>query len=179
LFALVGGAAVVLPFACKPRTPANHRALATACPTNRIVNEPLCLGPGGPSGTCDADVECDAGTNGRCTLHPEIVGCLIACTYDQCFTDTDCGPGKACLCGVDPAWSTAEGNVCVHAGCRTDSDCSNGLTCSLSYQAACGAQPAYACHTSQDDCADSSDCSLGACMFDGKKWTCTYCGNDG
>jgi hypothetical protein len=72
------------------------------------------------------------GVNGRCGVSGPIGG--LDCTYDQCFQDTDCDAGGACLCrppnfgGPPPV-----PNECVPAGnCRVDSDCGPGGYCSPS-----------------------------------------------
>jgi len=176
-FAMFAIAGVALPFACnRPHNAASHRATASACPSNRPPGSASCLN----NRFCDADTQCEAGTNGRCNTLPQIVGmCSDRCTYDECFTDDDCGSGRACLCGVDPLWSASVGNSCVYAECRIDADCADGYQCSLSFAPACGTSPGYACHTSQDTCVDSTDCPSGyPCAFDGTKWACSTCGPD-
>jgi len=143
------------------------------------------LGGGFGGTSCHADSDCDAGADGRCNSVPRWpLTPAIECTYDRCFTDDDCSPGFACLCWTDYGGDAIRGNQCISAGCRVDADCGEGFQCSLSLAPACGAAR-YACHTSQDECVETSDCAQpnGAngsvtCAYNGSRWACVSCGPD-
>jgi hypothetical protein len=124
------------------RVPLNHRATGARCPSQR--------GPGVGAGGC-SDSECDGGINGRCIY----VGLSLGCTYDECFTDSDCppGPGGPCICRLSPS----EPNSCASGNCVVDSSCGSGNYCSLSFTAC--AFVTYFCHTPSDTCIDDTDCA--------------------
>jgi hypothetical protein len=155
------------------RTPLLHRAAGAACPTGRApgpgpftfsCNSVTC-----PAHLCVQDLNCTAGTNGRClTGNP---GGLALCSYDECFSDADCPANIPCECR-DSASSSAPNRCLSGSDCRVDSDCGPGNFCSPS--------PAWVdapchCHTSSDTCMDDSDCMhLKSCAFDGQNgyWSC-------
>jgi hypothetical protein len=155
-----------------PRVPTNHRAAGVACPMQR--------GPGStgglPPGDCDADTDCTAGANGRCLPSCGPPGCLGSnCSYDGCFSDSECGARVPCSCR--PSASSSDPNGCVMGStCAVDSDCGSGGYCSPSAAGEwCGAT--YHCHTPCDACLDDSDCPQGVgCNF---HWTLGYwsCGD--
>jgi hypothetical protein len=156
--------------ACGGRTPPQiHRPVGTSCTTTR--------GPGcAPSsdGPCVSS-DCDAGENGRCT---PFLSFPCACTYDQCFQDSDCPPKTPCLCRATASDSSA--NVCLTgSNCAVDSDCGPNGFCSPSITNTC-IFTHYFCHTAQDSCINDSDCSalkFSACMFDEQagRWQCEQC----
>jgi hypothetical protein len=176
------------------RVPEKHRAAALLCPIGRGAGAagPLpvseCRAPDGgvcwvgdtlSDGTlcgcgdlCAADVQCTQGTNGRCEVFvpPDV----SKCSYDQCFSDSDCEGGVPCSCRPSPSDNAP--NVCATGSrCNVDSDCGPGGYCSPN--------PAwfaveYHCHTANDQCVDDSDCDGDAdlfCAFDGgaRLRTCT------
>ncbi len=186
------------------RAPAHHRAASPdACPQERGSSEPApeeCTGS--PTRECEQDGDCTDGTQGRCLRFR--VGCLVACSYDECATDADCPDDEPCECRASP--TDVRANRCVASGnCRIDSDCGVGGYCSPSHlgevcacrsvdycetvgspcdppdSCACGDScgHAYYCHTPNDTCLDDSDCTGGAtCSFDlaHENWACAVCG---
>jgi hypothetical protein len=157
------------------RIPANHRPGGATCPRAR---GPGALTPGCnyDSGAlaCRTDGDCtagDAGSTGRCLPAPG-VACAPACSYDACFSDTDCS-GKPCACRASGSDSAA--NVCLTGNCAVDADCGPGGYCSPSgLPDACGL--GYYCHTPGDGCVDNADCpSSEGCSFDPHQlaWACS------
>ncbi len=161
-----------------PKPLAPHRVAAEQCERER-PRGPVC--PPRHVGGVDYDrdrlecmchEECDGGDNGRCYVYG------YNCSYDECFTDEDCGPGRLCMCGYGE-----DGNhVCVQAGCRTDADCPGGKLCSPTLTAFCpnlSRVVGYYCHTDADECGTDADCALdianGYCIFDGDlaHWRCS------
>jgi len=155
------------------RTPLLHRAAGAACPTGRApgpgpftfsCNSVTC-----PAHLCVQDLNCTAGTNGRClTGNP---GGLALCSYDECFSDADCPANIPCECR-DSASSSAPNSCLAGSDCRVDSDCGPGNFCSPS---PAWVDAPYHCHTSSDTCMDDSDCMpLKSCAFDGQNgyWSC-------
>ena len=159
------------------RVPLHHRSTALVCPTER--------GPGalpsgcdydaGPKPACLADTDCTQGINGRC-MHPDLVPvfCAVACSYDQCESDSDCPSGEPCSCRASGTDNAA--NVCLGGSqCRTDSDCGPGGYCSPSAGfGAFNCDTAYFCHTASDTCIDDSDCDGQLCQYDttAAHWKC-------
>lgn len=171
------------PGASKTTVPASHRAEAAVCPEQRSAGS----GPQGSCGTdsppgCLSDADCTAGTNGRC-LPDWRFPCLASCSYDTCFSDSDCADNQPCQCR-DSASST-DPNVCASGGnCRVDTDCGPGGYCSpgSSSQCLCNrpCSGEYFCHTPNDTCLEDSDCgSQGNCIYDvvTKRWVCVSCQN--
>jgi hypothetical protein len=134
--------------------PLDHRAAGACCPSQRGP------GPSGqpyPSGstTCTSDSDCTGGANGRCFPFAGLVG-PGGCSYDECFTDSNCPSGTPCLCRSSPSDDSA--NVCVPGGnCVVDSDCGPGGYCSPS-RGSCEELSPYYCHTASDTCISDSDC---------------------
>lgn len=153
---------------------------------------------------CTSDLQCSmpppGGTNGRCGKAPWGGGDAIiptSCSYDNCAADSDCkatGDAGVALCDCrampahgDDSGGSARPNGCNSVGnCRLDSDCaSTGFPfCSPSlYVVSAFQHPDYCsrnfvgyyCHTSDDECADDSDCATHACSYDVKKkhWVCS------
>jgi hypothetical protein len=151
--------------------PLHHRPTPTCCPAQR--------GPGGPNqpyppdlasylppdaGGCTSDSQCTAGVNGRCFPFGGLVG-PGGCSYDECFTDSNCGSKTPCLCRSSSTDNTA--NACDPGGnCAVDSDCGPGGYCSPSPQGApgsvndCYGSFPYFCHTASDLCINDADCTL-------------------
>jgi hypothetical protein len=143
---------------------------------------------------CTEDSECTEGLNGRC-ISPNVLGPLggSGCSYDTCFSDSDCSENVPCQCRRSAEDSFP--NYCVTgSNCRLDSDCGPGGFCSPSlldidssiYGGA--AEFGYFCHTPEDECRNHSDCaeapcelpSCGstACGFNGEsnRWVCVMVG---
>jgi hypothetical protein len=158
-----------------------HRAVATECPHDRPA--PTCVhappSPLPPSdGGCNVDTDCVGGTNGRCVSdEPFILNCGV-CSYDVCFTDSDCNGAGPCDChsGFRGA------NVCSPGSCRVDADCGVGGYCSPSLPSCPGypdiqGKSGFFCHKPTDECFDDSDCSqsrTNICRYDGttSAWRC-------
>ena len=140
------------------------RDVAYDCAPCRPDDPPPFVG----GGSCDEHSDCTEGVNGRCVA----VTFGLACTYDECFTDTDCEANELCQCGGD----TGLGNRCVRSNCRSNADCGDGV-CAASYAVlGCGFGPTgWYCQDSADDCASDEDCTIGlGCYFSTteSKWTC-------
>lgn len=124
--------------------------------------------------SCATDAHCTDGVNGRCE---ERRG--TACTYDECFEDSECNTGGPCAC-EGGFWS--DSNACLLGNCRTDADCGDGY-CSPSF-GDCGDYAGvigYYCHTPEDTCIDDADCGgsdmgPGYCMYrpEVARWACGY-----
>jgi hypothetical protein len=153
------------------RVPANHRPVATGCPTDRPVGS--CPGPDAGDGTigyeCHNDNECnDGGQNGRCqhirdlSVTAGLNECV--CSYDTCFSDADCNGSGPCVCRV----GQASANDCISGNCHVDADCGPGGYCSPTVgDCVVPADPGltsfggYYCHTRNDTCLDDADCGGG------------------
>ena len=159
--------------------PTSHRPTAAACPSTRGpgVNDDAGL-PVGAGAQCTSDSQCTAGKNGRCTAGGNAAP---ICTYDACFTDSDCPKGDVCACGQESG-SGREPNVCLEGNCTVDSDCGAGGYCSPSYGTTCGAflgVVGYYCHTPHDQCTNDNQCTAmpgGYCGWQPTSdiWTCFY-----
>jgi len=118
------------------RAPLMHRPVSAVCPSERAPKtpDPVSACPDGGASPmlicdCTSDSDCTEGTNGRCGrwIPPPV----LACSYDECFQDSDCEGGA--LCGCRPSSSSSAPNVCVKGGnCTVDSDCGPGGYCSPS-----------------------------------------------
>ncbi|HEY5242574.1 MAG TPA: hypothetical protein VIJ22_13940 [Polyangiaceae bacterium] len=148
------------------RVPKEHRANAVSCPTARGAGNGTTL-DAGPSAACSEDSDCTMGDNGRCLLIDW--GFTPACSYDDCYGDSDCPGNVACACRASASDGAA--NVCASgSGCRLDSDCGPCGYCSPSGNPFF--PPAvYFCHTADDACTDDSDCPQ---MPDGCQKGCNY-----
>jgi hypothetical protein len=156
--------------------PLYHRALAAPCPLQRgpgSITGPLC--PGAVPTCCTSDARC-GGSNGRCN---NIGTSFASCSYDQCFSDSNCPAGTPCLCRGSP--SDPGANVCLPKGnCTVDSDCGIAGYCSPSPSPASCGPGAYYCHTRLDTCTNDSDCPHGpsnlvsSCLYDSptQHWAC-------
>jgi hypothetical protein len=144
---------------------AKHRSTGTMCPSER--------GPGNGLGAlvdeCTQDSDCTAGTNGRCLNYHRTV-----CSYDDCFSDSDCRGVEPCQCR--PSATSMFPNYCViGSNCRLDSDCGPNGFCSPSMSDCMGTPSGYFCHTPQDTCVNDSDCSNPqTCEYDKQSyhWSC-------
>jgi hypothetical protein len=140
--------------------PIYHRAAPSCCPTERGPapgTQPYDGGIGGTANGCSTDSQCTAGADGRCFPWEGLVG-PGGCSYDQCFTDSDCS-GAPCECRTSASDNTA--NVCAPGGnCALDSDCGSGGYCSPSQACFFYAPPTYYCHTASDTCINDDDCPL-------------------
>lgn len=149
--------------------PAQHRAVAATCSVDR---------DGGSSAGGSAPVTCGAGgapgqmctgQNPICCVVPEPgFGNQYYCESDACSTDSDCGATGVCLCDQG-----CTRNACRSGNCRVDADCGSGLYCS---PWSTGCFTGFDCHTSEDECADSSDCPSDgtSCSYDPNvgHWRC-------
>jgi hypothetical protein len=152
---------------CGDYAPTPTRPSPTTC---NACRPPSLVGSGGTETNCMGDADCTMGMNGRCTfgrIGPH-------CTYDTCFSDSDCGADQVCLCdGGDGG-----GNHCITTTCGTNNDC-GGQTCSPTF-GSCGNYAgivSYACHTTSDECTVDSDCAGvdAYCKFDPavSHWVCS------
>jgi len=158
------------------RTPLLHRAAGVACPTGRGPGLSICDCTGSVGrclcapGECGQDSNCTTGISGRCLMNgpPPIT----ACSYDTCFSDSDCPAKTPCICRSSASGS--EPNSCLTGSdCRVDSDCGPGNFCSPSqYDQWCGFT--YHCHTASDTCVDDNDCVGATCNFSKQTghWAC-------
>jgi hypothetical protein len=184
------------------RIPQNHRAAGSTCSEQRApgsvsIPDACYINPIATI-SCVQDSDCTAGTNGRCVSGGPIA-CHAGCSYDACFSDSDCPSDQLCECR---SVAFAGANWCIAGGnCRIDADCSPGSFCSPSLidkiscvcpsPALCGPDnnpssagiqlcgnscgQGYFCHTPQDSCIDDSDCgSPGSCAYDqlDQRWAC-------
>ena len=142
--------------------PLQHRSTPASCPPQRAPG-PSCANT--MCSSCSSDSQCTDGKNGRCFPWEGLVG-PGGCSYDECFTDSNCGSKIPCLCRSSSADNSA--NVCNVAGnCAVDSDCGPCGYCSPSAQILSGQPPnvcwgssPYYCHTTSDLCLNDSDCAL-------------------
>lgn len=137
------------------------------------------------------------GQNGRCLGAPSLVVsgvpesgtqamlyCTTVCSYDECFTDSDCEGGVPCGCRLQSIQGSP--NMCLAASqCAVDSNCSPPAFCSPSPVVGL-VDVAYFCHTPNDTCVDDSDCQNppagwpwpgpGTCVFSQKAgdWGCAW-----
>jgi hypothetical protein len=164
--------AQVSPFSWDGSAPPNHRASDVACPQQRAPGSPCPDGsvPYPPAFACASDSDCTGGKNGRCFGAPAAPGqggfaCETLCSYDECFTDSDCPAHVPCACRVYSLYGNP--NVCLTSSdCAVDSDCGDGGFCSLSTVGI--GEPAYGyfCITPSDLCVTDTDCSHGFCAYD-------------
>jgi len=83
---------------CAGQAPIHHRPSAVQCPSQRAPG-PSCANT--TCSTCSSDSQCKAGVNGRCFPWEGLVG-PGGCSYDECFTDSNCGSKIPCLCVRPP-----------------------------------------------------------------------------
>jgi hypothetical protein len=159
-------------------TAEKHRPVAAACDSapGEGYTHP------GSSGTCSKDSDCTKGRNGRCMAgRPRMGGRSEPnhCEYDDCFSDTECGAGETCNCGLrEPI---PERHRCLPSNCRIDGDCGPNGFCSPSKKAlGAGTIEGWFCHTEDDECTNDGDClpekanSFPYCGYSKKKerWIC-------
>ncbi len=118
------------------------------------------------AGGCTSDSQCTAGVNGRCFPFEGLVG-PGGCSYDECFTDSNCGSKTPCICRSSSTDNSA--NVCdVGGNCAVDSDCgpvgycspsAENINPSIQAQNVCYGSFPYYCHTASDLCINDSDCN--------------------
>jgi len=188
------------------RIPENHRPAGSTCPEQRGPNSVSVDGcqtnsavGNGAYVLCTQDSDCTAGTNGRCFAAGPMA-CMTICSYDTCFSDSDCPSNQPCECRS--LASDSSPNACLTEGnCRIDADCGQGGYCSPSQvnnscfcpspalcpsgtscspgPCACGDScgHGYFCHTAADTCIDDSDCDGGTCNYDtvNHRWDCAAC----
>ncbi|MEL6178905.1 MAG: hypothetical protein AAFS10_08120 [Myxococcota bacterium] len=148
------------------REPLKHRPEPVPCDDFRNTDLPSDI----VEGECQSHEDCPDGANGRCTENRG----YSFCTYDQCFTDAECGD-SVCRCGDDQGFGP---NVCLNAGnCAVDSDCGVGGYCSPSF-GDCGNYGGvigFFCHTPEDACIDDVDCEGGYCAYNPNtgRWMCS------
>jgi hypothetical protein len=175
-----GAGGTVSPVSCPPSSdeagatssggeadaPLFHRAAPACCPALRGPAPPANVASGTPYGPdCSSDAVCTEGANGRCFPDEGLV-MESGCSYDKCFTDSQCPSLSACHCRDSAADSTP--NVCLPVGtCTVDADCGLGGYCSPSPSPPAGIVPgcgypnfAYYCHTKKDTCTNASDCPI-------------------
>jgi hypothetical protein len=153
------------------RTPTNHRPSGSTCPQMRAASTTMISGQGGP---CSTDADCTMGKNGRCLEGPcPGSACGIQCSYDQCFSDSDCPANVPCDCRASATDLAA--NLCFTGSeCRVDSDCGACGFCSPSLSNVCFEGLSYFCHGPADTCIDDTDCPNNLCTYDptAKHWSC-------
>jgi hypothetical protein len=127
-----------------PRTPLVHRPERLACAPRSHTD------PDGtyPAAACQRDADCIHGPNGRCVSDRTT---YASCVYDACNVDSDCGAGRACVCGEG-----VDANACSIGDCSVDADC-GGQFCSPAL-VPCHRRFAFFCHTESDECVDDADC---------------------
>jgi len=133
------------------RVPERHRPEHVACDDQRSTDGPTIPEGMEEMANCTSHDDCTEGDNGRCS---DFGRGFWGCTYDQCFSDDDCGV-SACICGGDVA-----PNHCMGGDCQVDADCGPGGYCSPTF-GECGnysGEIAYYCHTPDDECIDDGDC---------------------
>ena len=148
------------------KVPLQHRSTSASCPSQRGPG-PSCVGT--MCSSCSFDSQCTDGVNGRCFPWEGLVS-LGGCSYDECFTDSNCRARTPCLCRSSSTDNSA--NVCdVGGNCAVDSDCGPGGYCSPSMETCFSAAPEvevqdnyagpnpYYCHTASDLCINDSDCA--------------------
>jgi hypothetical protein len=169
--------------------PLQHRSTSASCPSQRGPG-PSCVTtscasqpyPSGVASTCSSDSQCKDGKNGRCFPNEGLVG-PGGCSYDECFTDSNCGARTPCLCRSSSTDNSA--NVCdIGGNCAVDSDCGPGGYCSPSVQVApnqptnvCWGSTPYYCHSASDLCINDSDCApldAGPPTTSSPTYTCAY-----
>lgn len=105
---------------------------------------------------CRTDADCTEGRNGRClrlSNHGPRGPSLEAtvCSYDECFSDADCGPRQMCRCAERGPGEPGSGHSCAGGECQVDADCGEGRYCRR------GPYGRY-CHSLRDECVEETDC---------------------
>ena len=156
--------------------PEKHRVGGLTCRRDRPTF-PVDVQPNGPPASCTQHSDCTAGVNGRCVGNGHDGW---RCSYDECFTDSECSGGAVCDC--EGGWRTGA-NACKAGNCRKDADCGGCGFCSPSL-GGCGEYGGvvgYFCHTTKDTCVNDKDCGEqngqpGYCAFQPTvgAWQCAY-----
>ncbi len=137
--------------------PIYHRPLPSCCPSERGPGPATQPYGSGIAAGCSSDSQCTDGGDGRCFPFEGLVG-PGGCSYDQCFTDSDCS-GAPCVCRTSASDNSA--NVCAPGGnCAVDSECGPGGYCSPSQACFFYGPPTYYCHTALDTCINDTDCPV-------------------
>jgi len=175
----LAGATLVLALACgqkettcpsAARVPLHHRPSSSACPQQRAPETPEAstscevpdAAPTGPLCECSKDSDCTAGLNGRCGNSGGGPAGTF-CSYDQCFSDSQCGDGGT-VCDCRPSSASNAPNYCLASGnCLVDSDCGPGGYCSPS---------GIACSCFGPETSPPTDCGAGVCTMNGKVVPC-------
>ena len=147
-------------FAGDAEVPIYHRAMPSCCPSERGPAPGTQPYATGMANSCSSDSQCTRGADGRCFPFEGLVG-PGGCSYDQCFTDSDCPSGALCVCRTSASDNSA--NACAPGGnCALDSDCGSGGYCSPSGGCGFGFTGAqgYYCHTVSDTCINDADCPV-------------------
>lgn len=162
---------------CLPSKPDAHRAAATDCDDVRDTFD-VNVDPNHPAVSCATHEACTDGANGRCIGNSHDGW---YCSYDECFTDSECGADAVCQC---EGGFRGDHNICLAGNCVTDSDCGDTGFCSPSF-GDCGdyfGTIGWFCHTCDDECVNDADCGgdpsgFGQpyCMYDGAvgHWRCS------
>jgi hypothetical protein len=154
--------------------PASHRMSGQACDESRPESD---LEDPTEGDECQSHEECTEGENGRCLRTDDFSSTgakPYKCTYDECFSDADCGNGGVCRCSGNRG---TDATYCLMGNCSVDSECDSGY-CSPSLSWACPNFPdtaGYFCHTPEDECVNNLECgSQAKCVFapKEKRWMC-------
>lgn len=210
--------------ACHGGPDANHggaggHAPNGTCAASSVVTTTSCTKRAIPASNasskrgCKSDADCKDGVDGRCVKNGDYVeGRLVRspllagppamppptiCVYDQCSTNTECGPKARCWCGegsgrnrcvqLDACLADADcgphrlcecgaggsPNQCMSGDCRSDADCGGDAGSCLHGEAG------RFCATAGDGCRTQEDCrgksaEYETCDFDGStaSWQC-------
>jgi len=125
-----------------------RRRKAMRCPLGPTAAQSPCTAPTG----CTSDADCTQSPHGICANAHNLLG-YCGCFYG-CMQDSDCDPGRICLCG-DPA------GVCIPATCVDDSVCPAGAACASSSSTCYGGTSAFVCQDPADECLNDADCGTG------------------
>ncbi len=125
-----------------------HKKTAGECPVG-APSQTACASSSG--GSCKFASDCTEKPNGYCLHMIGFGGDTCACSYG-CTKDSECGPGRTCLCG-DPI------GTCVKATCTEDVNCGPGNLCtSFDESKGCG-MTMLACRRAGDACGGDKDCA--------------------
>ncbi|MCA9536252.1 MAG: hypothetical protein KC593_21350 [Myxococcales bacterium] len=161
---------------------------SASCPPDD-VNAKNGVGCGGdPSGPCDAQDTCMAGScvsryapattlcrasTNSCDVEELCTGSSTQCPSDVnscCMSDADCNDGNVCTvdtCNLTRGY--CEAGPPMAGCCSSASDCNDGNSCTadscdtVNHVCVFGA-PAAGCCSSASDCDDSDPCTLDACV---------------
>jgi hypothetical protein len=132
---------------------------------------------------CTKNEECTGHPGERCgsngSTNGDPSGFNLACVYDACTSDADCGSAGVCSCGTG-AGAT---NECIAGNCKIDSDCGAGSFC-IPEVHGCWTNGAgdrgrifgYYCTTPRDECNDATirgglpEPGYPYCGYNGDHW---------